>query len=71
MSRHYIMIIATTAILLLITFGDMLGFSAALIFLLVLAGQVMLVLTVIAILKAPRVSDKTFEDYFYEDGPRR
>ncbi|HEX5168077.1 MAG TPA: hypothetical protein VFW11_02815 [Cyclobacteriaceae bacterium] len=67
MKLYQFLISLTTLIVLIITLGDVLNLSTGLLVLLTLLGHIMLIFTVIAVLKTPRKSNKTFDEYFYED----
>jgi len=67
MKIHQYLIFTVTCILILIVLGDVLNLGAGSLILLALIGQITLIITVIAVLKTPRISNKKFDDYFYED----
>ena len=67
MKIYQYLILIVTCILILIVLGDVLNLSAGSLILLALIGHITLIITVIAVLKSPRISNRKFDDYFYED----
>lgn len=64
------LVAVTTLILLTVVIFSSLDLPFRWVFLLTTAGQILLVITVIRVLKDDYTTDKTFED-FYEDNPIR
>ena len=67
MKLYAVLIILTTAMLVVIAGGATLGLGFGALMGLVFISHVLLIWTVIEVLKAPVKIDKTFDEYFYLD----